>query len=87
MDAGGSRKMIPAPTIQLRQQKRERWLIERLCHEWALALGEVIDLSTRKNYSSALNSYVNFVLLHKLPVEPTKDTLSLYHMGIHLHSF
>ena len=52
--------------------------MERLRHERALALGEAIDLSTRKNYGSALNSYLNFVLLHHLPVEPIDDTLSLY---------
>jgi hypothetical protein len=78
MDAGGCPKMIPAPTIRPRQPKREPWSIERLRHERALALGEAIDLSTRKSYGSALNSYLNFVLLHHLPVEPTDDTLSLY---------
>jgi len=78
MDAGGSRKMIPAPTVRPRQRKRERWSLERLRHERALALGEAIDLSTRQNYGSALNSYLNFVLLHELPVEPTDDMLSLY---------
>ena len=70
--------MIPAPTIRPRQPKRERWSLEHLHHERALALGEAIDLSTRKNYGSALNSYLNFILLHNLPVEPTDDTLSLY---------
>ena len=70
--------MIPAPTIPPRQRKRERWSLERLHHERALALGEAVDISTRKNYGSALNSYLNFVLLHDLPVEPTDDTLSLY---------
>jgi len=70
--------MIPAPTIPPRQRKRDRWSIEHLYHERALALGEAVDISTRKNYGSALNSYLNFVLLHHLPVEPTDDTLSLY---------
>jgi len=78
MDAGGSQKMIPAPTIPLRQQKCKWWSLEHLHHERALALGEAIDASTRKNYGSALNSYLNFVLLHHLPVKPTDDTLSLY---------
>ena len=54
------------------------WSIEHLLHEWALALGEAIDLSTHKTYGSHLNSYLNFVLLHDLPVEPTDHTLSLY---------
>jgi len=70
--------MIPAPTIRPRQPKRERWSIERLRHERALALGEAIDLSTKQNYGSALNSYLNFILLHEFPVEPTDDMLSLY---------
>jgi len=78
MDAGGSQKMIPALTIRPRQHKHEHWSLECLHHECALALGEAIDLSTRQNYSSALNSYLNFVLLHELPVEPTDDMLSLY---------
>jgi len=52
--------------------------MERLRHEWALALGEVIDLSTQKSYGSAFNSYLNFVPMHHLPVEPTDDTLSLF---------
>ena len=70
--------MIPAPTLQPRQPKHERWSFEQLQHERALALGEAIDLSSQKNYGSALNSYLNFILLHNLPVEPTDDTLSLY---------
>lgn len=78
MDDGGSRKMIPAPTIRPKQPKRERWSMERLVHERAIALGEAIDLSTRKSYGSALNSYLNFILLHNLPVEPTDDILSLF---------
>ena len=52
--------------------------MERLLHEWALALGEAIDLSTHKTYGSHLNSYLNFVLLHHLPIEPTDHILSLY---------
>jgi len=70
--------MIPAPTIRPRQPKRERWSMERLIHERALALGEAIDLSTKKSYGSALNSYLNFILLHGLPAEPTENTLSLF---------
>ena len=52
--------------------------MDRLIHERAVALGHVIDKSTLSNYSSALNSYLNFVNLHNLPVEPTSDTLSLF---------
>ena len=57
---------------------RVAWSRERLIHERAIALGNVIDRSTLSNYSSALNSYLNFVKLHDLPVEPTPDTLSFY---------
>ena len=35
-------------------------------------------ISTWDNYGSALNSYLTFVLLHNIPVEPTANTLSLY---------
>lgn len=61
-----------------RQPVREVWSRERLVHERAIALGNVIDKSTLSNYSSALNSYLNFVRLHDLPVEPTPETLSFY---------
>jgi hypothetical protein len=61
-----------------RQPTRVAWSKERLIHERAIALGHVVDKSTLSNYSSALNSYLNFVTLHNLPVEPTPDTLSLY---------
>jgi hypothetical protein len=61
-----------------RQPVREVWTRERLVHERAIALGNVIDRSTLSNYSSALNSYLNFVKLHDFPVEPTPETLSFY---------
>lgn len=61
-----------------RQPAREVWSRERLVHERAIALGNVIDRSTLSNYSSALNSYLNFVKLHGLPVDPTPETLSFY---------
>jgi hypothetical protein len=61
-----------------RQPTWAAWSMERLIHERALALGHVLDKSTLSNYGSALNSYLNFVTLHELPVEPTPDTLSLY---------
>ena len=61
-----------------RQPIREVWTRERLVHERAVALGNVIDKSTLLNYSSALNSYLNFVRLHDFPVEPTPETLLFY---------
>jgi hypothetical protein len=70
-----------------RQPVREVWTRERLVHERAVALGNVIDKSTLYNYSSALNSYLNFVRLHDFPVEPTPETLSFYtvYMSHHIN--
>ena len=70
--------MIPAPTIRPRQQKCECWSMDHLVHKQALTKGETIDISTKKSYGSTLNSYINFILLHNLPAEPTPDTLSLF---------
>ena len=61
-----------------RQPAREAWSHDRLLRERAIALGQAIDTSTLNSYSSALNSYLNFVRLHNLPVEPTPDTLSFF---------
>ena len=61
-----------------RQPVRDVWTRERLVHERAVALGNVLDKSTLSNYSSALNSYLNFVKLHDFPVEPTPETLSFF---------
>ena len=70
-----------------RQPVREVWSRERLVHERAVALGNVIDKSTLSNYSSALNSYLNFVKLHGFPVEPTPETLSFFtvYMSHHIN--
>lgn len=45
-----------------------------------IALGQAIDISTWKNYSSALNSYayLTFVRIHDFPVETTTDTISFF---------
>jgi hypothetical protein len=59
-----------------RQPVRVAWSRERLLRERAIALGQAIDTSTLDSYSSALNSYLTFVRIHDLPVEPTPDTLS-----------
>jgi hypothetical protein len=37
-----------------------------------------LDRSSRRSYSSALNSYIAFCDLHNLPLDPTPDTLSFY---------
>jgi hypothetical protein len=65
-------------TVKSRQRHRVAWTRERLLHERSLAMGQSIDLSTWKNYGSALNSYLSFVRIHNFPVEPTPDTLSFY---------
>ena len=61
-----------------RQPAREAWSRDKLLRERAIALGHAIDTSTLNSYSSALNSYLSFVRLHDLPVEPTPETLSFY---------
>ena len=61
-----------------RQPEHTAWSRDKLLREQAIALGQVIDTSTLKNYSSALNSYLTFVRLHNLPVNPTPDTLSFF---------
>ena len=60
------------------QPAQEPWMWEHLVCKQAIALGQVIDVSTWKNYGSALNSYISFVYMHDMPVEPTAETLSLY---------
>ena len=64
--------------VRSRQPARDAWPRDRLLRERAIALGLAIDTSTLKTYSSALNSYLTFVRLHDLPVEPTPDTLSFF---------
>ena len=64
--------------IKSKQKARVAWTRERLLRERALALGQAIDISTWKNYGSALNSYLNFVRMHNFPVEPTPNTLSFF---------
>lgn len=65
-------------SLASRQPVREAWSHERLVRERAIALGQAIDNTTWRNYSSALNSYFNFVKLHDMPVDPTPDTLSFF---------
>lgn len=70
--------MIPTTSIWSRQPIREPWSREKLYHKRAIAIGQCINLSTWKSYGSALNSYLNFVHIHGMPVEPMEDTLSFY---------
>ena len=56
----------------------EPWTWEHLVPEQAITLGQAIDVSPWRNFGSALNSYLSFVHMHNMPVEPTPDSLSLY---------
>ena len=75
--AGGIKKIITS-SVRSRQPVRLAWPYERLIRERAIALGQAIDNTTSKTYESALNSYLNFVKLHNLPLEPTPNILSLF---------
>ena len=59
-----------------RQPACQAWSRDKLLRESTIALGQAIDLSTLKSYGSALNSYLAFVRMHDLLVDPTPDTLS-----------
>jgi hypothetical protein len=71
--------------IKSRQPVREPWTRERLERERAIALGQSIDTSTWNNYSSALNSYLEFVKIHNFPVDPTAETLSFFTVFMCFH--
>jgi len=76
-NAGGCSKMNLSP-FPARQPVRQPWPQEKLIRERALVLSNSIDFSTQKCYGSACNSYLSFIHAHKLPVEPTPDTLSFF---------
>jgi hypothetical protein len=61
-----------------RQPLRPPWPREKLVSERAIAISHALDLSTRRNYGSACNSYLPFVCSHNLPADPTPDTLSFF---------
>jgi hypothetical protein len=65
-------------SVTPRQPRRQPWPRAKLVRERALALSNSIDISTRKCYGSACNSYLSFVHLHDFPVEPTPETLSFF---------
>ncbi|KAF8159933.1 hypothetical protein B0H34DRAFT_782498 [Crassisporium funariophilum] len=73
-------------TTPSKQPLQVAWTRKRLVHERAVALGQSIDISTRKNYSSALNSYLNFVRLHNFSVNPTPNTVFFFvvYMSYHI---
>jgi hypothetical protein len=71
--------------VKSKQKLRRAWTRERLLHERALALGQAIDISTWKNYGSALNSYLTFVRIHGFPVDPTPDSISFFTVFMSRH--
>src|SRR5260370_22893138 len=52
--------------------------MEHLHEAWTVALGNALECSTAQTYSSGLMSYITFCDLHKFPLHPTPDTLSLF---------
>ena len=64
--------------IRSKQPVCSAWNQEQLDCKRAIALGQAIDTSTWSCYSSALNSYLNFVKNHNFPVEPTPNMLSYF---------
>lgn len=65
-------------TASARQPERQPWPMRRLLEERAIALGFALENSTAGTYTSHLNSYLAFCNMHRLPIEPTADTLSFY---------
>ena len=68
-----------------KQPHREAWSMERLINERLISLGYSLDTSSFGTYTSALNSYLTFCKIHKLPVDPTQDTLSFYVVFLSSH--
>jgi hypothetical protein len=70
-----------------RQPKRLPWTRARLVRERAIALGLALDPNSNSTYTSALNSYLTFVKIHDLPVDPTEETLSFFvvYMSAHIN--
>ena len=61
-----------------RQPHRQPWTLETFVRKRAYAISNSLDLSTRRTYSSALNSWIAFINMHAFSIEPTEDTLSFF---------
>ena len=59
--------------------------MKRLVNEHSISLGYSLDSSSFAAYTSALNSYLTFCNLHRLPIDPTPDTLSFYVVFLSSH--
>ena len=69
-----------------RQPQREPWSLDRLTHEWSIALRLSIDNSSHLTYTSTLNSYLTFCKIHDFLIEPTQQMLSFFvvYMSTHI---
>ena len=56
----------------------EWWPLDCLREAWALAVGAVLEHSTKHTYASALRAYSDFCDLHQFPLCPTPDSLSFF---------
>lgn len=61
-----------------RQSHRAPWPFPRLVRERAINMSFAKEKVTKNGYSSGFQSYLYFCYSHKIPVDPTPDTLSLY---------
>lgn len=61
-----------------RQRIQQAWTLTELAQGRAQALANSVDLSTRRAYGSALNSWIAFVELHHFPFEPNLETLAYF---------
>jgi hypothetical protein len=77
-------KTIP-PLLKPRQPKREPWTEEMFVRRRMLVLGMQLDLRTWENYSSAYNSWREFVNIHNYPLRPNVTTMSNYVMFLSDH--
>ncbi|KIK58508.1 hypothetical protein GYMLUDRAFT_170968, partial [Collybiopsis luxurians FD-317 M1] len=57
---------------------RRPWTIEELVQGRNITLGLATDTSSRRTYTSHLNSYIAFCSMHNFPLDPTPDTLSFF---------
>ncbi|KDN34124.1 hypothetical protein RSAG8_12785, partial [Rhizoctonia solani AG-8 WAC10335] len=69
--------LVPA-SHRARQPHRSAWLIDRLRHERAIALGFVLETRIQHVYNSSTDSWLSFCKLHGFLNEPTAETLSFY---------
>jgi hypothetical protein len=77
-------KTIP-PLLKPQQPKREPWTEEMFVRHHMLVLGMQLNLRTWENYSSAYNSWREFVNIHNYPLHLNVTTMSNYVMFLSDH--